>query len=180
MPARINTPRTRQQRRRLAAADFFRRQQQKRIRDALQNIWTPAALFAAGQQGVWYEPRPEYLYQDSAGTTPVTGDGQPVGYMEDLSGNGNHATQDTASYKPLYRTDGVLHWLELDGLDDRLETPLILGPDRSVGATRVRRDSDGDGYVFGSTASPYSGQWLSSGNGSGQVIRLKGGSSTIF
>ncbi len=66
-------------------------------------IWTPAALFSAGQQGVWYEPRPEYLYQDSPGTTPVTADGEPVGYMQDLSGNAFHATQAAASGKPTYR-----------------------------------------------------------------------------
>ncbi len=48
-----------------------------------RRTWTPAALFAQGQQGVWYEPKPEYLFQDSAGTTPVTADGQPVGLMLD-------------------------------------------------------------------------------------------------
>lgn len=36
MPARINTPRNRQQSRRLAAADYYRRQQQKRIREQAQ------------------------------------------------------------------------------------------------------------------------------------------------
>lgn len=87
------------------------------------DIWTPALLFTQGQQGAWYEPKPQYLFQDSAGTTPVTADGQPVGYMEDLSGNGNHATQATAASKPIYRTDGTLHWLEFDGVDDRAQVP---------------------------------------------------------
>lgn len=82
-------------------------------------------LFGDGQQGVMYVPQPtvdgqQVLYQDAAGTTPVTGDGQPVGYMADLSGNGNHATQATAASKPVYRTDGTLHWIEGDGVDDSL------------------------------------------------------------
>ncbi len=113
MGARINNPRTALQKRRLAAADFFRRQQLQRIRGAA-SIWTPAALFSAGQQGVWYEPRPEYLYQDSAGTTPVTADGQPVGLMDDRSPNDHDAAQSTASYKPLYPG------LSYDGVDDRM------------------------------------------------------------
>lgn len=82
--------------------------------------FTPAALFADGQQGVWYEPKPEYLFQDAAGTVPVTADGDPVGYMQDLSGNGNHATQSTSAARPVYHTDGVLHWLAPDGVDDFL------------------------------------------------------------
>lgn len=45
--------------------------------------WTPAALFAQGQQGVWYEPEPEYLFQNSSGTTPVTANNDPVGLMLD-------------------------------------------------------------------------------------------------
>ncbi len=57
-------------------------QRRRRLRDG--EIWTPAALFAAGQQGVWYEPRPEYLYQDSAGAEPVTADGDPIGNIDGL------------------------------------------------------------------------------------------------
>lgn len=44
-----------------------------------------AALFASGEQGAWYEPSLAggTLFQDSAGTTPVTAVGQPVGLMLD-------------------------------------------------------------------------------------------------
>lgn len=45
-----------------------------------------AALFAAGEQGVWYDPADfSTMFQDSAGTTPVTAAGQPVGLMLDKS-----------------------------------------------------------------------------------------------
>lgn len=55
--------------------------------------WTPRKLFAAGEQGVWYDPSDwSTLYQDSAGTLPVTAVGQPVGLMLDKSGRGNHLT----------------------------------------------------------------------------------------
>ena len=96
----------------------------------------PSSLFANGEEGVWYEPKPEYLFQDSAGTIPVTTDGQAVGYMQDLSGNGNHAIQDTQASKPIYRTDGMLHWLEADGVDDNIATstsiPALTGSGASV------------------------------------------------
>lgn len=63
--------------------------------------FTPAALFASGEQGVWYDPSDfSTLFQDSAGTTPVTAVEQPVGLMLDLSGRGNHATQATPGARP--------------------------------------------------------------------------------
>ena len=35
--------------------------------------FSPAVLFASGEQGVWYDPSDfTTLFQDSAGTTPVT------------------------------------------------------------------------------------------------------------
>jgi hypothetical protein len=87
-----------------------------------ESIWTPRALFLQGEQGAWYDPSDlTTLYQDSAGTTPVTADGDPVGLMLDKSGNGNHASQSVASARPIYRTDGTLRWLKFDGVDDRLE-----------------------------------------------------------
>ena len=55
-------------------------------RSAAPAAFTPASLFAAGEQGVWYDPSDlTTLYQDAAGTTPVTGLEQPVGLMLDKS-----------------------------------------------------------------------------------------------
>lgn len=59
---------------------------------------TRTYLFALGQQGVWYDPSNlSTLFQDSAGTVPVTAMEQPVGRMLDLSLNGNHAFQATTT-----------------------------------------------------------------------------------
>ena len=48
-------------------------------------IWTPAANFPLGTEpGLWYDPSSfAGLYQDSAGTSPATAVGQPVGLMLD-------------------------------------------------------------------------------------------------
>jgi hypothetical protein len=62
----------------------------------------PTVLFAAGEQGVWYDPSDmSTLFQDAAGTTPVTAVEQPVGRMLDKSGRGNHATQATSAARPV-------------------------------------------------------------------------------
>jgi hypothetical protein len=48
--------------------------------------FTPASLFAAGEQGVWYDPSDlSTMFQDTDGTTPVTAAGQPVGLLLDKS-----------------------------------------------------------------------------------------------
>jgi hypothetical protein len=48
--------------------------------------FSPSSLFTAGEQGVWYDPSDTAtLFQDSAGTTPVTAVEQPVGLMLDKS-----------------------------------------------------------------------------------------------
>ncbi len=77
------------------------------------------ALFTGGKQGVLYDPsKLSSLWQDAARTIPVTADGDPVGCIDDLSGNGNHAVQTVSAARPIYKTDGVLHWLYFDGVDD--------------------------------------------------------------
>jgi len=61
-----------------------------------------ASLFASGEQGAWYDPSDfSTLFQDAAGTTPVTAVEQPVGRISDKSGRGNHATQTTTASRPV-------------------------------------------------------------------------------
>lgn len=98
-------------------------------------------LFDNGEQGARYAPYDlSSMFQDAAGTIPVTADGDPVGLMLDKSGNGNHASQSTAPARPLYKTDGTLHWIEFDGVDDFMVTASFAwGSDEafmSVGLTR--------------------------------------------
>jgi hypothetical protein len=72
------------------------------VRQLLGGAFTPATLFGTSDQGVWYDPSDfSSLAQDSAGTTPVTALEQPVGRMLDKSGKGNHATQPTATSRPV-------------------------------------------------------------------------------
>ena len=72
---------------------------------------TPADIFTGAVDGVWYDPSNlSSLFQDSAGTTPVTADGDLVGLMLDLSGNGFHASQATAGNRPIFKTDGATNY----------------------------------------------------------------------
>lgn len=49
---------------------------------------SPAALFARGEQGVWYDPSDfTTMFQDSVASTPVTAVEQPVGMILDKSKN---------------------------------------------------------------------------------------------
>lgn len=80
----------------------------------------PAQLFQGGVGGVWYDPSDlSTLFQDSAGTIPVTAAGQPVGRMLDKSGNGFHALQPTAAYCPTLQIESGRPYLQFDGVDDR-------------------------------------------------------------
>lgn len=107
-------------------------------------IWTPEAtvingaklsfetvmkkLFANGEQGFFYDPNDlSTMYQDDAGTIPVTGVGQPVGLIRDKSGRNNHARQTTSASRPILRQNATTgaYYLEFDGSDDFLQTSNI-------------------------------------------------------
>ena len=84
-------------------------------------VFDPLSLFDGGKQGVWYDPSDiTTLFQDVEGTVPVIKDGDPVALMKNKIGNGNHAVQTVSAARPVYKTDGVLHWLRFDGVDDYL------------------------------------------------------------
>ena len=108
-------------------------------------IWTPASLFAASEQGGWYDPSDmSTMFQDSAGTVPVTAAGQSVGRILDKSGNGNHATQASAVNKPILQESGGLYYLQFDGVDDFLSTGSIdfTSTDKMTVVAGLRKLSD--------------------------------------
>lgn len=60
------------------------------------------------------------LFQDTAGSTPVTAHTDPVGRMNDKSPNGWNVIQGTAGSRPLYDVTGSVKTLSFAGTDDRL------------------------------------------------------------
>lgn len=88
--------------------------------------YVPSFFFAGGVNGVLYAPALGNLFQDVAGTVPVTAPGQSVARMNDLSGNGNHATQSVAGSMPTYNVDGNgKPYLAFAGTDDFLVIPAL-------------------------------------------------------
>ena len=119
--------------------------------------FSPADLFANGEQGAWYDPSDlTTMFQDRAGTTPVTADGQTVGKVLDKSGRGNHATAPSDAARPLYKTDGTYHWMQFDGVDDGLATANIdmsASPQMlySIGCRNIAGASDDFLFEFGTS-----------------------------
>lgn len=110
------------------------------------------------------------LFQDAARTTPVTADGDVIGGITDKSGIGNHASQNTAGNKPLYKTN-ILNSKSIcrfDGSNDMLITGSFLdsGYNASMTCFVVSRSSAGASsidlvlshnvttFYFGRNASP--------------------------
>ena len=82
-------------------------------------IFKPEDLFFLGEQGAYYTPGDiSTLFQDAAGTTPVTADGDPVGLAVDKSGNEVNAAQSISASRPVYNVDPSR--LSLDKVDDEL------------------------------------------------------------
>jgi hypothetical protein len=83
--------------------------------------YTPRDLFQAGANGAWYDfSELTTLYQDSAGTIPVTAVGDPVGRVLDRSGEGHHLVQTTSTKRPLLGLSNGKYYLDFDGVDDAL------------------------------------------------------------
>jgi hypothetical protein len=114
--------------------------------------FSPISLFSSNT-GAWYDPSDlSSMWQDSAGTTPAAVD-QPVGKLNDKSGNGNHALQATTSKKPTLRNDGTNYYLEFDGADDWLRaTFTIANPWDRISAIRQISWTSGDKPLGGGAA----------------------------
>jgi hypothetical protein len=113
--------------------------------------FTPALLFAGGEQGVWYDPADlATMTQDSAGTMPAALDA-PVGRVLDKSGRGNHAVQANAAARPMLRRDEGGRWyLQFDGTDDLLRALFtITQPFERVSAIRHGNLDGNSRHSFG-------------------------------
>jgi hypothetical protein len=82
--------------------------------------FSPNALFASGEAGDWFDPSDlSRMWQDTAGTTAVTADGQTVARIDGQRGVVSLRQSDAAK-RPAYKTSAGLHWLQFDGTNDVL------------------------------------------------------------
>lgn len=140
------------------------------------------ALFANSEVGAWYDPSDlSTMFQDSAGTTPVTADGQTVGKILDKSGRGNHATQATEASRPMLQQDGNgKYYLAFDGVDDGMATAAINFTGTSqvtvVAGLHKNDDTDGTYFAFGDVYSTAGGFLLGkySFGGAGIQVGVRG------
>lgn len=101
------------------------------LRGALESKWGGGAqtltqqVLALSPTAMFDMSNLSTLFQDSGASTAVTADSDPVGYIADLSGNGNHLTQSTAGARPTYKTSGGLHWVEGDGSADWINNTTV-------------------------------------------------------
>lgn len=91
----------------------------------------PASLFASGEAGGAWAMTAANLRQLSTGSTAVT-NGDPVGYVTDLSGNGKHLIQATSGKRPAYVESAGISYLDFDGIDDQLSVALDLSADNKA------------------------------------------------
>ena len=105
------------------------------------------SLFSNGEQGFFYDPNDlSTMYQNAAGTIPVTAARQPVGLIKDKSGRNNHAFQTVSASRPILQRNATTgaYYLAFDGVDDFLQSNNIdfTARDKVSLFTGVRRLSD--------------------------------------
>jgi hypothetical protein len=152
------------------------------------DVWSPVELFASGEQGAWYDPSDfSTMFQDTAGTVPVTAVGQSVARINDKSGRGNNATQATTSRQPLLEQDAVgRYYLRFDGVDDGMVTANIdfTATDKMTVLAGVRKLSDAAaGFVVELDTSIFVGSFnLRAPDGANATYSssVRGPSSTAF
>ena len=109
----------------------------------LATSFSPIDLFQNNEQGAWYDPSDlTMMFQDSAGTVPVTADGQPVGLILDKSkglalGPELVDTANTAAGWTPYGTNTVVQ----DG--SAVKITYVGGTDSQFGAVLWLRESGG-------------------------------------
>ena len=82
-----------------------------------------SSLYSNNEQGFAYDFNDlSSMFQDTAGTIPITTVGQSVARVLDKSGRGNHLSQSVSASRPILRQNSTTnaYYLEFDGVDDFL------------------------------------------------------------
>lgn len=122
------------------------------LRSSLSYTTSVASLFAAGEVGLWFDTTDiTTLYQDTAGTIPITATGQTVALMKDKSGRNNHATQPTAAQRPTYGVipyGGIRNFANGSGAVGDVTYWPATATQSGVTATKVASGTDTDGLPY--------------------------------
>lgn len=140
-----------------------------------------ASLYASGELGALYDPSDlSTLFQDAAGTTPVTADDEPIGFANDPSPNNSQATQATAASKPLWTGGRSV----FDGIDDSLAYPTAINDNTNksvlIGAAYEYTSSVFSSIVGMSNNSGFDRGLCINGNDISAIIRLSDESTPLL
>lgn len=105
-------------------------------------------LFTASDMGgLWDVSDASTLFQDVAGTVPITAIGQPVRRINDKSVLGNFLTADDDARRFIFQGSGGSWWLESDGANDQFYNNMAMTAkfDRIMG---LRQLSTNYGAIF--------------------------------
>lgn len=95
---------------------------QRKVGAAPSTPFTLMDLFEPGDDGGIWNMANSDVFTTHNGSTP-SGQGDPVGYVEDLSGLGNHLTQPDAAKRPVLSTRVSEPMQQLDLIEDCMEWP---------------------------------------------------------
>lgn len=148
--------------------------------------WTPPS--AAITLAAWFDPSDiTTLFKDTAGTVPVTADGDHVLCMKDKSGNNFHVIQNNgAGFEPIYRTGGGKPYLELTGASSQWlftsgNVQVVNASDgsHSAGAAVIFTNNTGTQKVLDSDAATRVAQFLRNSAGTSETLAFTSGASVL-
>ncbi|MBB76627.1 MAG: hypothetical protein CMJ75_19140 [Planctomycetaceae bacterium] len=121
-----------------------------------KQVTDPASSFPVSPLALYDFSDLSTLFQDSAGTIPVTAHGQRVGRVVDKSGNGLHLTT-SDSRRPEYREVHGKRWLYLNGVDQDMDVNMPQIDEELVIAAGARIDVEPttNGQIFGVASNVY-------------------------
>ena len=105
------------------------------------------SLFTPGTSGFLFSSMMPTIMLQTAGGTPVSADGNPVGQFLDQSGLGNNAAQVTSTKRPLWHPNSGKPYIRTDGVDDYMATTWTPGATGMIAA--ACRIAAASGYAMG-------------------------------